>query len=135
MYMIEITPMDNNAHRNQTYNGILPEGWALVREDISTLESFPFGEVIAEEIDGVMTMTEWVPGEMPEPEPTPLTPAEMREQAYNTERIISWEEKLITVTEASQLWQYYAAEGSDKANTLTTLISEAKTSIREKYPD
>ena len=32
-------------------------------------ENFPFGEVKAEEIDGVMTVTEWIAGTMPEPEP------------------------------------------------------------------
>jgi hypothetical protein len=34
-------------------------------------ENFPFGEVEVEEIDGVMTVTKWVAGEMPEPEPLP----------------------------------------------------------------
>ena len=71
MYMIEIAALDNGAHRNQSYPGAVPDGWALVREDVSTLENFPFGEVIAEEIDGVMTMTQWIPGELPEPEPEP----------------------------------------------------------------
>lgn len=71
MYIIEIIALDNGAHRNQSYPGTVPDGWALVREDVSTLENFPFGEVIAEEIDGVMTMTQWIPGEMPEPEPLP----------------------------------------------------------------
>lgn len=71
MYMIEILALDNGAHRNQTYHGVLPDGWALIREDVSTLENFPFGEVIAEEVDGVMTMVEWTPGIMPEPEPIP----------------------------------------------------------------
>ena len=64
-----------------------------------------------------------------------LSPAEQREEAYNTEAIIEWDDKVLTVTEAAQLWQYYAAEGSEKANELTVLIAEAKTSIREKYPD
>lgn len=71
MFMIEISALDNGAHRNQTYHGVLPDGWALVREDVSALENFPFGEVIAEEVDGVMTMTSWTPGEMPEPTPEP----------------------------------------------------------------
>ena len=68
-------------------------------------------------------------------ENTDATPAEQREQAYNSERIIEWDGDMITVTEASQKWQYYAAEGSDKANELTMLIAQAKQSIREKYPD
>lgn len=71
MQMIEIIALDNGAHRNQTFHGVLPEGWAVIREDITELENFPFGEVTAEEIDGVMTMTSWTPGEMPEPKPTP----------------------------------------------------------------
>lgn len=71
MYIIEITALDNGAHRNQTYPGHVPDGWALIREDVSALENFPFGEVVAEEIDGVMTLTSWTPGEMPEPEPEP----------------------------------------------------------------
>lgn len=71
MYMIEIIALDNGAHNNHTYHGVLPEGWAVIREDISELENFPFGEVTAEEIDGLMTVTSWTPGEMPEPEPAP----------------------------------------------------------------
>lgn len=71
MQMIEIIALENGAHNNQTYHGVLTEGWAIIREDVKTLENFPFGEVTAEEIDGVMTMTSWTPGEMPEPEPEP----------------------------------------------------------------
>ena len=43
------------------------EGWAVIPEELE-LQNFPFGEVTAEEIDGVMTVTGWIPGEMPEPE-------------------------------------------------------------------
>ena len=70
MRMIEIAALDNGAHRNQTFNGKLPTGWALIPDNMEC-ENFPFGEVTAEEIDGVMTVTEWVPGEIPEPEPVP----------------------------------------------------------------
>lgn len=64
-----------------------------------------------------------------------LSPSEQREQAYNTEKIISWGGESMTVTEAATLWSYYAAEGSDKATELTTLIVTAKAEIREKYPE
>lgn len=63
------------------------------------------------------------------------TPAQQREQAYNTETIVSWSGEMITVTQAAQLWQYYAAEGNEKATELQALIAEAKATIREKYPD
>jgi hypothetical protein len=65
----------------------------------------------------------------------PLTPAQQREAAYNTAKIIPWEGGNITVTEAAQMWQYYAAEGNPKAEELTALIAKAKTEIRERYPD
>ena len=49
MKMLEIAALKNGAHRNQTFHGTLPDGWAVVPEDME-LENFPFGEVTAEEI-------------------------------------------------------------------------------------
>ena len=66
----------------------------------------------------------------------PTSPAEQREHAYNTQAIIEWNGEMLTVTQAAQLWQYYAAEGaSGKTLELTQLISEAKATIRKQYPD
>ena len=70
MRMIEIAALHNGAHRNQTAVFPLPDGWAVIPGDMKT-ENFPFGEVEVAEIDGVMTVTKWVPGELPEPEPEP----------------------------------------------------------------
>lgn len=65
-----------------------------------------------------------------------LSPAELREQAYNTEPVIPWGGAMLTVTEAAQQWAYYAAEGNtEKVDALTALIAEAKAGIRAKYPD
>lgn len=70
MRIIEIKALANGAHRNQTSSlSYVPEGWAVIPEDMVT-ENFPFGDVTVGEIDGVMTVTSWIPGEMPEPEPT-----------------------------------------------------------------
>ena len=70
------------------------------------------------------------------PEPEQPTPAQLREEAYNTQAVIPWDGEMLTVTEASQKWQYYAAEGNTaKTDELTALIAEAKASIREQYPD
>lgn len=63
------------------------------------------------------------------------TPAQLREEAYNTERVVEFDSQMLTVTEACQLWQYYAAEGSEKSTELQTLIATAKAEIRQKYPD
>lgn len=57
---------------NQTKDSFLsiPDGWALIPDDMDTL-NFPFGQVTVEEIGGVMTVTNWTPGIIPDPEPTP----------------------------------------------------------------
>ena len=68
MHIIEIKADANGAHRNQEYNGSIPPHWegvAFIREDVSTLENFPFGTPTVEEINGVMTVTAWTPGELP----------------------------------------------------------------------
>ncbi len=72
MRLIEIAALENGAHNNQTIFGTVavPEGWAVIPYDME-LENFPFGEVVAEKIDGVMTVTGWTPGVVPDPEPEP----------------------------------------------------------------
>ena len=82
MRLIEIAALDNGAHNNQTIDGVTPEtflvpdSWAIIPEDMEC-ENFPFGEVEAAEIDGIMTVTKWTPGEMPEPEPTEPEPTQL----------------------------------------------------------
>ena len=74
MTIIEIVALENGAHRNQTGDlRTLPKGWAVVPTDL-VCENFPFGEVEAEEVNGVMTVTKWTPGVMPEPEPVEPEP-------------------------------------------------------------
>lgn len=69
MTIIEISALENGAHRNQSGNMCtIPDGWAVIPDGMET-ENFPFGEVTAEEIDGIMTVTSWIPGTVPEPEP------------------------------------------------------------------
>ena len=75
-------------------------------------------------------------GEFSAPTQKSPTPSQLREEAYNTQAVISWDGEMLTVTKASQKWQYYAAEGNTaKTDALTALIAEAKASIREQYPD
>lgn len=127
MRIIEIEPLANGAHRNQTSH-VCPDGWAAIPDDMECA-NFPFGEI--EVKDGVVTA--WNPGTLPEEEQP--TAEELREIAYNEEEIIEWEDKLITVTHAALLWQYYAAEGSERAAQLTALIAAAKAEIRERIHD
>lgn len=76
MRIVEIAPLSNGAHRNQSGSTTtIPEGWAAIPEGLET-ENFPFGTVIAEEIEGYMVVTSWIPGVIPPPEPVPPTPPE-----------------------------------------------------------
>lgn len=69
----------------------------------------------------------------------PLTPSQKREQAYGTEAIIEYNGQLITVNEAERQAQYYLFEDTETAKAivaeLTVKITEAKSKIREEYPE
>lgn len=81
MQMIKIAANENGSHNNQTFHGAVPDGWAAIPDGMS-LENFPFGEVTAEEINGVMTVTAWEPGTVPAPDPEPeRTPTEQEDMA------------------------------------------------------
>lgn len=68
MQIIEITALPNGAHRNQTGDfRTIPEGWAVVPEEMEIPETFPFVNIEAE--DGVVTSM--TAGTVPEPEPKP----------------------------------------------------------------
>ena len=132
MRIVEIEALPNGAHRNQESDFFtlanLPFGWAVIPDGM-VCQNFPFGTMIVEND----TVVAWTPSVIPE-DPQP-TAEELREIAYNTEKCIEWEGEMITVTEAAQLWQYYAAEGSAKADQLTALISAAKSEIRSRIHD
>lgn len=141
MKIIEIKALDNGAHNNQEIMGAapsafpIPEGWSIIPEGIET-PNFPFGDITVDN-QTPPVVTSWTPLPIPEPDPEPEpTPAQLREEAYNTQAVIPWDGEMLTVTQASQKWQYYAAEGNTaKTDELTALIAEAKASIREQYPD
>ena len=77
MKIIEIAPLSNGAHRNQNCGlSIVPSGWAVIPDGM-VCENFPFGEAEVAEIDGVMTVTKWTPGKMPEPEPIEPEPSQL----------------------------------------------------------
>ena len=48
--MIEIAALPNGAHRNQTFHGSLPDGWAVVQEGLELPATFPFVEVEVQDV-------------------------------------------------------------------------------------
>lgn len=137
MKIIRIEPNSNGSHNNQTINGAgletfpIPDGWAIIPEGMET-PSFPFGDITVDNKTPPV-VTSWTP--LPIPEPEHVT-AKQRENVYNTKAVIPWDGEMLTVTEASKKWQYYAAEGDTaKTDELTAMIAAAKETIREQYPD
>lgn len=66
----------------------------------------------------------------------PFTPAELREKAYETEKLIEWDGDVLTVDEANKMFLRYDAEGyTEKSAELTILIAHAKAEIRKRYAD
>ena len=77
MRIIEIAPLENGAHRNQSGGlSVVPEGWAVVSANLDT-PNFPFGEVEVEEVNGKMIVTKWTPGEIPKTEPIVEEPSQL----------------------------------------------------------
>ena len=75
MKIVEIIPLENGAHNNQTINGVdsatfpVPSGWAIIPDGMET-PNFPFGEITVDGSNPPIVIS-WTPGEMPEPEPIP----------------------------------------------------------------
>ena len=69
MRLIEIEALPNGAHQNQFTQTVIevPEGWAVIPDDMAIPETFPFVRIVAK--NG--KVTSMVAGTMPEPEPVP----------------------------------------------------------------
>ncbi len=74
MKIIETRALENGAHRNQEFYGSfvpqVPNGWAVIPEDMPIPDTFPF--VYIEVENGVVTAM--TAGVVPEPEPVPEPP-------------------------------------------------------------
>lgn len=74
MKIIEIVALDNGAHRNQSCNiSTVPEGWAVIPEDMEIPNTFPFVNIEVE--DG--TVVSMTAGTVPEVEPVEEEPSAM----------------------------------------------------------
>ena len=74
MRIVEIAPLSNGAHKNQTISRLskIPNGWAIIPDNIIT-ENFPIGEIEVEEIDGVTIVTRWIAGDLSKPDIANIT--------------------------------------------------------------
>ena len=85
MKIIEITALDNGAHRNQTGTfRTIPEGWAVIPPDMEIPETFPFVDI---QVEG-QTVTAMTAGVVPEPEPQPEPEATLEDRVSSIENAI-----------------------------------------------
>ena len=85
MKIIEIKPLGNGAHRNQSGNmRTVPEGWAVIPAEIYIPESFPFVDIVVE--NGVVTAM--TAREVPAPEPQPPAPKTAEERIADLENAL-----------------------------------------------
>lgn len=122
MQILNIVPLENGAHENHTYHGILPEGWAIIPDDME-LENFPFGDVEVEEmeVEGiglVPIVTKWVPGVIPEPEPDiEALKAEKETEISNTAHAAIVDGVDVTLPDGST--GHFSLEETDQINLTT----------------
>ena len=80
MKTIEIMPLSNGAHRNQTVSGAVtaPDGWAVIPEGMAIPETFPFVDLVVKDGKVVSMTAGVVPEPEPEPEPEPTETEQLR---------------------------------------------------------
>lgn len=144
MKFIYKTPDENgHYHPIQTISmGSVPINCSVIPESLDTQVFYDYNGFVNLTTEGeVVTSMEpnipaWELWKASIPTPKDPTQAQLREEAYNTQVIIKWHGEMLTVTQAAQQWQYYAAEGDTaKTDELTALIAAAKETIREQWPD
>lgn len=80
MKIIEIMPLPNGGHRNQTVSGAVavPDGWAEIPTDVAIPETFPFVDVVTSGGKIVSLRAREVPAPEPEPKPEPTEMEQLR---------------------------------------------------------
>lgn len=82
MHIICLTPLEEGVYNDHSSDSIIapPDGWAMIPEGLLKPPTFPrLGSIEAAEIDGVMTVTEWTAGEIPEQPEVAEEPTEMEQ--------------------------------------------------------
>lgn len=80
MKIIEIMPLLNGGHRNQTVSGAVsvPDGWAFIPDDMAIPETYPFVDLVVYGNQVVSMTAGAVPEPEPEPQPEPTETEQLR---------------------------------------------------------
>lgn len=110
----------------------------VTNPSIEQIESIGYKEVINADGDrGVYEDGNYIIIETPVYIPSVLTQAQLREQAYQNDKIIEWQGEMLTCDEArlDRMSVYYFSGQTEKVAALQELWLDARESIQLKYPD
>lgn len=125
MKIIEIAALTNGAHRNQTYHGILPEGWAIIPNEIEIPKTFPFVNIETDETGQIVIgMTE---GIVPNTIPTIKANKEQEISSACNQAIVAGMD-----VETSKGLEHFSLQETDQIN-LTTATNAVQQGLTE-YP-
>lgn len=95
MHIIKIKAFENGSHDNQ--NGglaTIPEGWAIIPDDMIIPETYPFVDI---EVEG-QTVVKMTAGVMPEPAPEPTPEVDLQQRIAELEKQLNELKTLAEVT-------------------------------------
>ncbi len=131
--------LTNGQLRYFTVGETLQIGEELITNpSLEQIESIGYKEVInADGSNGIYEDGNYIIIETPVYVPPVLTPAQLREQAYKTEKIIEWQGEMLTCDEArvNRMSAYSYRGQTEKLGQLQDLWMAARESIQLKYPD
>lgn len=121
MKIIEINALTNGAHRNQSGANVLPEGWAIIPDDIIIPESFPFVDI---EVDGNV-VTSMTAREVPKPDISIIKQSKLDEIKQACEDYIYAGTNVILPDNTVEHFTYTLADQSNISEMFTAIMAGA----------
>lgn len=121
MKIIEINALTNGAHRNQSGANVLPEGWAIIPDDIIIPKSFPFVDI---EVDGNI-VTSMTARELPKPDISIIKQSKLDEIKQSCEDYIYAGTDVTLPDNTIKHFTYTLADQSNISEMFTAIMAGA----------
>ena len=121
MNIIEINALTNGAHRNQSGANVLPEGWAIIPDDIIIPKSFPFVDI---EVDGNI-VTSMMARELPKPDISIIKQSKLDEIKQSCEDYIYAGTDVTLPDNTIKHFTYTLADQSNISEMFTAIMAGA----------
>ena len=121
MKIIEINALTNGAHRNQSGANVLPEGWAIIPDDVIIPESFPFVDI---EVDGNI-VTSMTARELPKPDISIIKQSKLAEIKHSCEDYIYAGTNVTLPDNTIKHFTYTLADQSNISEMFTAIMAGA----------